>query len=84
MDAPPPSAALTTRQLAVARLYVLGRSHREIGDALGISQKTVARHLDNIGRALKATGGAGTLRSRVVAYLGALAGPHVPARDWAA
>jgi DNA-binding NarL/FixJ family response regulator len=39
---------LTTRELQVLGLVATGRTNRGIADALGISEKTVARHLSNI------------------------------------
>ena len=42
------SAGLTTRELEVVRLVASGRSNREIGAALEISEHTVARHVQNI------------------------------------
>lgn len=47
--APPPSLpALTDRELAVLRLVVEGRTNQEIGNALGISEKTVEKHLREV------------------------------------
>jgi DNA-binding NarL/FixJ family response regulator len=40
--------ALSPRELEVLRLVASGRTNKEIGDALVISQHTVARHLQNI------------------------------------
>ena len=47
---PPPrtSSPLTARETEVLRLVATGRTNRAIADALGISEKTVARHLSNI------------------------------------
>ena len=39
---------LTPRELEVLRLVAAGRSNREIGAELVISERTVARHLQNI------------------------------------
>jgi DNA-binding CsgD family transcriptional regulator len=39
---------LTARELEVLRLIARGRSNREVADALVISERTVARHLQNI------------------------------------
>jgi DNA-binding NarL/FixJ family response regulator len=39
---------LTSRELEVLRLVAAGRSNREIASALVISERTVARHLQNI------------------------------------
>jgi non-specific serine/threonine protein kinase len=47
----PPAMApdgLTTREREVLRLIAAGRSNREIGDLLFISQRTVERHIANI------------------------------------
>ena len=40
--------ALTARQCDVLRVVATGRSNREVAAALGISEHTVARHLQNI------------------------------------
>ena len=40
--------ALTDRELQVLRLIARGKTNRAIAEALGISQKTVARHVSNI------------------------------------
>jgi DNA-binding NarL/FixJ family response regulator len=42
------SAVLTSRECEVLRLVAAGRTNREIGSALFISEHTVARHLQNI------------------------------------
>ncbi|HEX2610044.1 MAG TPA: response regulator transcription factor, partial [Gemmatimonadales bacterium] len=39
---------LTAREIEVLRLVATGRTNRAIADGLGISEKTVARHLSNI------------------------------------
>jgi DNA-binding NarL/FixJ family response regulator len=39
---------LTARQAEVLRLVAAGGTDREIAGALGLSEKTVGRHLDNI------------------------------------
>jgi DNA-binding NarL/FixJ family response regulator len=39
---------LSARELEVLRLVAAGSSNREIADALVISERTVARHLQNI------------------------------------
>ena len=39
---------LTARELQVLGLVATGRTNRAIAEALGISEKTVARHLSNI------------------------------------
>lgn len=39
---------LTARQVEVLALVAMGKSNREIATELVISQKTVARHLENI------------------------------------
>lgn len=41
-------AALTAREIEVLALLATGRTNRAIGERLGISEKTVARHLSNI------------------------------------
>jgi DNA-binding NarL/FixJ family response regulator len=45
---PRTSSPLTAREIEVLRLVATGRTNRAIADALGISEKTVARHLSNI------------------------------------
>ena len=42
------TAGLTARELQVLRLVATGRTNRSIGDALKLSEKTVARHVANI------------------------------------
>lgn len=39
---------LTTRELDVLRLVVAGKTNQEIGIALGISEKTVEKHLEGV------------------------------------
>ena len=39
---------LTARELEVLRLVAAGKTNREIASALVISERTVARHLQNI------------------------------------
>ena len=46
--APRSAAGLTARELQVLRLVATGRTNRAIADELGLSEKTVARHLSNI------------------------------------
>ena len=43
-----PTAVLTTRELEVLRLVATGKTNRVIAAALGISEKTIARHVSNI------------------------------------
>jgi len=43
---------LTTREVEVLRLVAAGKTNRTIADELGISEKTVARHVSNIFRKL--------------------------------
>ncbi len=45
---PPSSAGLTGRELEVLRLVATGATNRAIASRLGISEKTVARHVSNI------------------------------------
>ena len=44
----PVTGALTRREVEVLRFVARGSTNRAIADALGISEKTVARHLSNI------------------------------------
>jgi ATP/maltotriose-dependent transcriptional regulator MalT len=53
-DTPTPRG-LTAREVEVLRLVAHGRSNREIGAELFISEHTVARHLSNIFRKLEVT-----------------------------
>lgn len=48
LDAKPPGALLTGRELQVLALVATGRSNRAIAAALFLSDKTVARHVSNI------------------------------------
>lgn len=43
-----PAAGLTARELEVLRQVATGRTNRAIADELGLSEKTVARHISNI------------------------------------
>jgi DNA-binding CsgD family transcriptional regulator len=42
------TGALTSREVQVLRLVAAGKTNKAIADELGISEKTVARHLSNI------------------------------------
>jgi DNA-binding CsgD family transcriptional regulator/tetratricopeptide (TPR) repeat protein len=44
----PRTAGLTARELQVLRLVATGRTNRGVGEALQLSEKTVARHVANI------------------------------------
>jgi len=48
LETPRRTAGLTNRELQVLRLVATGRTNRSIGDALQLSEKTVARHVANI------------------------------------
>lgn len=43
-----PAGGLTAREVQVLRLVASGKTNRAVGEALFISEKTVARHLSNI------------------------------------
>jgi DNA-binding CsgD family transcriptional regulator len=43
-----PSTVLTAREVEVLRLVATGKTNRVIAEALGISEKTVARHVSNM------------------------------------
>ena len=44
----PTAGSLTEREVQVLKLVASGRTNRAIASKLGISEKTVARHLSNI------------------------------------
>jgi DNA-binding NarL/FixJ family response regulator len=44
----PDAGTLTEREVEVLKLVASGRTNRAIASKLGISEKTVARHLSNI------------------------------------
>jgi DNA-binding NarL/FixJ family response regulator len=44
----PGKMGLTTREMDVLRLVVAGKTNQEIGIALGISEKTVEKHLEGV------------------------------------
>ena len=46
--APSPGSGLTSREVEVLRLVATGKTNRVIATSLGISEKTVARHVANI------------------------------------
>ncbi|NUT96572.1 MAG: response regulator transcription factor [Saccharothrix sp.] len=48
VNRPPPPGGLTPRECEVLALVAAGRSNREIGETLFISDRTVARHVTNI------------------------------------
>jgi len=52
-------AGLTSRELQVLRLVATGRTNRAIAEELGLSEKTVARHLSNIFNKLDVSSRAG-------------------------
>jgi DNA-binding CsgD family transcriptional regulator len=52
-------AGLTSRELEVLRLVATGRTNRAIAEELGLSEKTVARHLSNIFNKLDVSSRAG-------------------------
>jgi len=47
-EAPADRGGLTAREIEVLRLIATGRTNRAIAERLGISEKTVARHVSNI------------------------------------
>jgi DNA-binding NarL/FixJ family response regulator len=44
----PAASGLTARELQVLRLVAAGRTNRDIADELGISERTVDRHVSNV------------------------------------
>jgi DNA-binding NarL/FixJ family response regulator len=46
--APKPAGRLTSREMEVLALVATGKTNRAIADELGLSEKTVARHIANI------------------------------------
>jgi pimeloyl-ACP methyl ester carboxylesterase len=69
-DAPPLRDPLTARELQVLRLVALGRTNQEIAAELGLSVRTVERHLSNTYVKLDVSGKAG--RAAAAARLGTL------------
>jgi DNA-binding CsgD family transcriptional regulator len=53
------ASGLTARELQVLRLVATGRTNRAISDELGLSEKTVARHISNIFNKLDVSSRAG-------------------------
>ncbi|HET9725564.1 MAG TPA: helix-turn-helix transcriptional regulator, partial [Gemmatimonadales bacterium] len=47
-EAPAGRGSLTAREIEVLRLIATGRTNRAIAQRLGISEKTVARHISNM------------------------------------
>jgi DNA-binding NarL/FixJ family response regulator len=45
---PKTTSPLTEREVQVLKLVAAGKTNRAVADKLGISEKTVARHLSNI------------------------------------
>jgi DNA-binding NarL/FixJ family response regulator len=48
VDPPAQRGGLTAREVEVLRLIATGRTNRAIAERLGISEKTIARHVSNI------------------------------------
>jgi len=63
---PDEPSALTPRQQEVAELVAEGLSRKRIALALGISESSVKRHVENIAVRL---GGDGSLRVRITRYV---------------
>ncbi|HKP04757.1 MAG TPA: response regulator transcription factor [Chthoniobacterales bacterium] len=61
-DAEPGQRRLTARERQVVQLIAEGKSNKEIGNALGISLRTVENHRANIRRKLKLDSVAGLVR----------------------
>jgi DNA-binding CsgD family transcriptional regulator len=53
------ASGLTARELQVLRMVATGRTNRAISDELGLSEKTVARHISNIFNKLDVSSRAG-------------------------
>jgi DNA-binding NarL/FixJ family response regulator len=51
----PPRRGLTDRQLEVLGHVARGRTNRQVGELLGISERTVRNHLRTIGQRLSTT-----------------------------
>jgi DNA-binding CsgD family transcriptional regulator len=74
-DPEPPPAGLSPRELEVLRLMAEGRTNREIGSALFISEKTVSVH---VSRVLAKLGAANRAQAATIAHRLGLAGREVP------
>jgi DNA-binding CsgD family transcriptional regulator len=68
-----PTDGLTSREVEVLRLLATGKTNRAIADELGISEKTVARHISNIFTKLDLSSRAA---ATAYAYEHALISPH--------
>jgi DNA-binding CsgD family transcriptional regulator len=68
-----PAPGLTGREVEVLRLLATGRTNRAIAEELGISEKTVARHISNIFTKLDLSSRAA---ATAYAYEHALISPH--------
>jgi len=55
---------LTDRETQVAREIIAGKSHKEVGAALGIASGTVKIHLKNVARKLGLTAATRELKAR--------------------
>jgi pimeloyl-ACP methyl ester carboxylesterase/DNA-binding CsgD family transcriptional regulator len=71
-------AGLSVRELEILRLAAEGRTNLEIGDALGLSVRTVERHLSNAYNKLGVSGKAARAAAvaRVVIHASAASGTH--------
>ena len=69
LENPPPTTALSGRELEVLRLAALAMSNAQIGKRLRITEGTVKRHLTNIYAKLGATSRVGAIRKATATHL---------------
>lgn len=69
LENPPPTTALSGRELEVLRLAALAMSNAQIGKRLRITEGTVKRHLTNIYAKLGTTSRVGAIRKATATHL---------------